>query len=83
MMLIMLLLQLSTKVISEVNLTFLDSADFLNILLELHTDLADHTAVLLAHLCSQKGAFGGHSLTRRWYSRMASRQLGLHLQCGA
>lgn len=33
-------------------LTLLDSTDFLNILLELHADLADHTAVLLAHLSS-------------------------------
>lgn len=40
-------------------LTFLDSADFLNILLELHADLPHHTAVLLAHLSSQERAFGG------------------------
>lgn len=43
-------------------LTFLDSADFLNILFELHADLADHAAVLLAHLTSQERAFGSHCL---------------------
>lgn len=43
-------------------LTFLDSADFLNVLLEFHADLADHAAVLLAHLSSQEWAFGSYSL---------------------
>lgn len=57
-------------------LTFLDGADFLNILLELHADLADHTAVPLAHLSSQERAFGGHSLACGW-QRVANRQLGL------
>lgn len=41
-------------------LTLLDSTDFLNILLELHANLANNTAVLLAHLGSQKRAFRGH-----------------------
>lgn len=43
-------------------LTFLDSAHFLNILLELHANLADDAAVLLAHLSSQEGAFRGTCL---------------------
>ncbi|TNN82175.1 hypothetical protein EYF80_007543 [Liparis tanakae] len=49
--------------LSAKGLTFIDRADFLDVLLELHADLADHTAVLLAHLSSQKRAFGGHRLT--------------------
>ncbi len=60
-------------------LTFLDGANFLNILLELHADLPHHTAVLLAHLSSQKRAFGGYRLARGWH-RMASRQLGHSIQ---
>lgn len=57
---------MSKKVCCLINpfttLTFLDCADFLNVLLELHADLADHTAVLLAHLSSQEWAFGSHCL---------------------
>lgn len=62
-------------------LTFLHSADFLYILLELYANLTDYTTVLLAHLSSQERAFGGHHLSWRWH-RVASWQLGLHLLFG-
>lgn len=58
-------------------LTFLDGADFLNILLELNADLTDNTAVLLAHLSSQERAFGGHALAWGW-DRVSRRQLGAY-----
>lgn len=63
------------------NLTFLHSADFLYILLELYANLTDYATVLLAHLSSQERAFGGLHLSRRWH-RVASWQLGLHLLFG-
>lgn len=62
-------------------LTFLDSADFLNILLELHADLADHVAVL-TNFSSQERAFGSHCLAWGWQG-VASRELGLHFLFGA
>lgn len=58
------------------NCTFLDCADFLNILLELHVNLTDHTTILLTHFSCQERTFRSQCLTRGWY-RMASRELGL------
>lgn len=58
------------------NLTFLDGAHFLYILLELHGNLTENSAVLLLHFSSQKGAFWGHVLALRWHG-MARRQFWL------
>ena len=58
-------------------LTLLQSADFLHIFLVLHADLTDHAAVLLAHLCSQEGAFGGCCLAGGWHW-VARREGTLH-----
>lgn len=61
--------------------TFLDCTDFLNILLELHADLADHTTILLTHFSSQERAFRSQGLTGGWHG-VASRELGLSCQFG-
>lgn len=61
--------------------TFLDCTDFLNILLELHADLADHTTILLTHFSSQERAFRSQWLTGGWHG-VASRELGLSCQFG-
>lgn len=56
--------------------TFLDSTDFLNILLELHIDLTDHATILLTHFSSKERAFRSQGLTGGWHG-MARRELGL------
>lgn len=42
--------------------TFAHGADLRNVLLQLQAGLSHHAAVLLAHLRSQEGAFGGSRL---------------------
>lgn len=65
------------------NCTFLDCADFLDILLKLHADLTDHTTILLTHFSCQERAFRSQCLTRGWYKTLASRELGLSCLFGA